>query len=121
VRRGSNELDNTSLAVQKSFKLRAFPELIEGRYLDLGTIFCIRVPWDTALRSTFGTQACEQLTRDLRRKFTAGLGSVACIFEHLANGNPEIHESRLSSNIHYAQETFGRGFLQILRKVVSFS
>jgi len=106
---GSSDLD-----IRKSYRITDISDLIKRELPLRSSLFCIRVPWETALRSTFGEQPLRNLTFELQQMFTAALGSAACLLELLVGADPGFSKASLQNNYLYREGTYGRGLLRTI-------
>lgn len=103
-------ISSTQLTVKHIYRVKDVSDIIRQQLQPDATQLCIRVPWDTALRSTFGDQALQILTTDLRTVFITAVGSIAQLFTYIATANSYVDRLYLRHNVHYLEGTHGRGF-----------
>lgn len=111
--RFANQPPSTSVAIRKSWRLGKVSNIIQEQHHRGLLQLCIRVPWASALSATFGPKPVGILTQDLATVFSTGLGSAACIFDHIVRASPGVDEDILRSNQYYLDAAYGRTFLRM--------
>lgn len=104
--------DDHVQVAEKVYHLRSTTELFQAVNSDLPerwTTLCGRVPWEQALRMTFGPD----FTRLMEQKRACGavLGSAARIFEAITNAENSISRKTLESLFMYSQDGQGKAFI----------
>lgn len=104
---------NWSLVSKKSYQLKEMAELIQTPAQLRTSLLNYRIPWEKVLQQTFGQDVCNQLFDRMSTTFANAIGSAACIYEHLVNGNSDHHD-QLHDNVHYLETSYGRGLLSTM-------
>ncbi|OAL02322.1 hypothetical protein IQ06DRAFT_304520 [Phaeosphaeriaceae sp. SRC1lsM3a] len=103
------------LISKKSYQLKELGEMIQTPAQLRASLLSYRMTWEEVLQQTFGSTILNQLFDRLSTTFVTAIGSAACIYEHLVNGNAE-DEEQLRDNILYIETSFGRGLLSTMSR-----